>query len=60
MLTRDEFLTLAAEYSVVPVTVTVVGDRESAVTVFEKLVGSEQPVINRQVDRPNRRGHGNP
>ncbi len=43
MLSRNEFLTLAAEYSVVPLTVTVVGDRESAVTVFEKLVGRKQP-----------------
>jgi anthranilate synthase component 1 len=43
MLTRDEFLTLAGAYSVVPLTVTVVGDRESAVTVFEKLVGDERP-----------------
>ena len=43
MLTRDEFIKLAAEYSVVPLTVTVVGDRESAVTVFEKLVGGDRP-----------------
>ena len=36
---RAEFLLLAAEHPVVPVTLEVLGDRETAVTVFEKLAG---------------------
>ncbi len=36
---RDEFAGLAARYPVVPVWVEVLGDRETPVSVFEKLVG---------------------
>ena len=38
-LTEAEFLDLAAEYSVVPVALEVLGDRDTPVSVFEKLVG---------------------
>ncbi len=37
--TRDEFLDLARRYPVVPVSVELLGDRETPVSVFEKLVG---------------------
>jgi anthranilate synthase component 1 len=37
---REEFERLAAEYSVVPVTTTLVADRETPVSAFEKLVGN--------------------
>ncbi|MGH9054246.1 MAG: anthranilate synthase component I [Acidimicrobiia bacterium] len=40
--TREEFLSLAAEYPVVPVTLELLADRDTAVSAFEKLVG-EQP-----------------
>jgi anthranilate synthase component 1 len=40
--TREEFLSLAAEYPVVPVTLEVLADRDTAVSAFQKLVG-EQP-----------------
>jgi anthranilate synthase component 1 len=36
---RAEFIDLAGRYSVVPVTVRVLADRETPVTVYEKLVG---------------------
>jgi anthranilate synthase component 1 len=38
-LTRSEFLDLAAAHPVVPLTVEVLGDRETAVSVYEKLAG---------------------
>jgi anthranilate synthase component 1 len=36
---REQFLELAARHPVVPVSIEVLGDRETAVSVFEKLVG---------------------
>ncbi len=36
---RQRFLELASQHNVVPVTLEVLGDRETPVTVFEKLVG---------------------
>ncbi len=36
---RDEFLRLARQYSVVPVATTMLADRETPVSAFEKLVG---------------------
>ena len=36
---RPEFLRLAAEYPMVPVSIRVLGDRDTAVSVFEKLCG---------------------
>lgn len=56
MLSRDEFLQLAAEYSVVPVTKEVVGDRETAVTVFEKLVGDRPGFLLESVEGGERWG----
>ncbi|NNL68926.1 MAG: anthranilate synthase component I [Acidimicrobiia bacterium] len=56
MLTRSEFLELAAEYSVVPVTLEVVGDRETAVTVFEKLVGDAPGFLLESVEGGERWG----
>jgi anthranilate synthase component 1 len=38
-LTRAEFLELARRYAVVPVTATILADRETPVSAFEKLVG---------------------
>ncbi len=38
-IARDRFVSLAADYSVIPVAVEVLGDRETPVTIFEKLVG---------------------
>ncbi|MEX1288326.1 MAG: anthranilate synthase component I [Acidimicrobiia bacterium] len=39
--TLEEFVALAVDHDVVPVSVRVVADRETAVTVFEKLVGDQ-------------------
>lgn len=40
-LSLDDFVALAADHDLVPITARVVADRETAVTVFEKLVGDE-------------------
>ncbi len=40
-LSLDEFVRLAADHDVVPVTVRVMADRETPVSVFEKLVGDQ-------------------
>ena len=50
MLSQEEFVQLAAEYSVVPLTLEVVGDRETAVTVFEKLVGDRPGFLLESVE----------
>ena len=39
--TRSEFLALAQTHPVIPVTMTQLGDRETPVSAFEKLVGPE-------------------
>jgi len=56
MLSESEFLELAAEYSVVPLTLEVVGDRETAVTVFEKLVGEAPGFLLESVEGGERWG----
>ncbi len=56
MLSQSEFLELAAEYSVVPLTLEVVGDRETAVTVFEKLVGDAPGFLLESVEGGERWG----
>ena len=38
-ISKQEFLALAGEYSVVPISFEILGDRETPVSVFEKLVG---------------------
>jgi anthranilate synthase component 1 len=40
-LTKDAFLAIAARHAVVPVSVEVVADRDTPVSVFEKLVGED-------------------
>ena len=40
-LTKDAFLELAARHAVIPVSIEVVADRETPVSVFEKLVGDD-------------------
>lgn len=47
---RATFLELAETYNVVPVTLQVVADRETAVTAFEKLVGSEEGFLLESVE----------
>jgi anthranilate synthase component 1 len=56
MLSQSDFLELAAEYSVVPLTLEVVGDRETAVTVFEKLVGDDPGFLLESVEGGERWG----
>ncbi|RZV40589.1 MAG: anthranilate synthase component I, partial [Acidimicrobiia bacterium] len=56
MLSQSAFLDLAAEYSVVPLTLEVVGDRETAVTVFEKLVGDAPGFLLESVEGGERWG----
>ncbi|NNC93474.1 MAG: anthranilate synthase component I, partial [Acidimicrobiia bacterium] len=56
MLSQSDFLELAAEYSVVPLTLEVIGDRETAVTVFEKLVGDEPGFLLESVEGGERWG----
>ncbi|CAN5849001.1 anthranilate synthase component I [soil metagenome] len=48
--TREEFQQLAREYSVVPVTTTLVADRETPVSAFDKLVGSEPGFLLESVE----------
>jgi|AMFO01.1.fsa_nt_gi Anthranilate/para-aminobenzoate synthases component I len=49
-LTRDDFVRLARRYSVVPVAVEVLGDRETPVSVFEKLVGDDDGFLLESVE----------
>ena len=49
-ISKSEFLRLAAGYSVVPLSVEVLGDRETAVTVFEKLVGTQDGFLLESVE----------
>ena len=48
--TRAEFLDLAGRYPVVPVRAEVLGDRETAVSVFEKLVGDRPGFLLESVE----------
>ena len=49
-LTRDKFIELAAKYEVVPLSVEVLADRETAVSMFEKLVGDEPGFLLESVE----------
>ncbi len=49
-LSRDRFIELASHYEVVPVTVEVLGDRETAISVFEKLIGDEPGFLLESVE----------
>jgi anthranilate synthase component 1 len=53
-LDRSRFVALAAEYPVVPVSVEVLGDRETAVSVFEKLVGAGSGFLLESVEGGDR------
>ncbi len=49
-LSRDRFVELAGIYAVVPVSVEVLGDRETAITVFEKLIGDDPGFLLESVE----------
>jgi anthranilate synthase component 1 len=49
-LSRDRFVALAQRYAVVPVSIEVLGDRETAVSVFEKLVGADPGFLLESVE----------
>jgi anthranilate synthase component I len=49
-LSRERFIELASNYEVVPVTVEVLGDRETAISVFEKLIGDESGFLLESVE----------
>ena len=49
-LSRQRFIELAAEYSVVPVSVEVLADRETAVSIFERLIGDEPGFLLESVE----------
>lgn len=49
-LSRSRFIELAGRYEVVPLTVEVLGDRETAVSVFEKLIGDEPGFLLESVE----------
>ena len=49
-LNRDEFVELAAAYSVVPLSVEILGDRETPVSVYEKLVGGANGFLLESVE----------
>jgi len=53
-LSEDEFVDLAATYSVVPVAMEVLGDRDTPVSVFEKLVGEEDGFLLESVEKGER------
>lgn len=46
----DEFLDLASRYSVIPLSVEVMADRDTAVSVFEKLVGDRRGFLLESVE----------
>ena len=49
-LTRDRFLELARSYAVIPVSIEVLADRETAVSVFEKLIGDQPGFLLESVE----------
>ena len=49
-LSRERFLDLAADYPVVPVAVEVLADRETPVSVFERLVGDNDGFLLESVE----------
>jgi anthranilate synthase component 1 len=49
-LSRTRFIELASHYEVVPITVEVLGDRETAISVFEKLIGGEPGFLLESVE----------
>ena len=53
-LTEQEFLALASDYSVVPVALEMLGDRDTPVSVFEKLVDDEDGFLLESVEKGER------
>jgi anthranilate synthase component 1 len=53
-LSEDEFVALATEYPVVPVALEVLGDRDTPVSVFEKLVGEGDGFLLESVEKGER------
>lgn len=49
-ISREVFLELAQTYNVVPVSVEILGDRETPVSVFERLVGGEDGFLLESVE----------
>ncbi|MCP4304638.1 MAG: anthranilate synthase component I [bacterium] len=49
-LSRDKFIELARSYAVVPISMEVLGDRETAVSVFEKLIGDDTGFLLESVE----------
>ncbi|NOX22440.1 MAG: anthranilate synthase component I [Actinobacteria bacterium] len=49
-ITLETFLDLADEYNVVPVTIEILGDRETPVSVFERLVGDADGFLLESVE----------
>ena len=49
-LSRDEFVALAREHPVVPVAIEVLADRETPVSVFERLVGGADGFLLESVE----------
>ena len=53
-LSEDDFLDLASDYSVVPVALEVLADRDTPVSVFEKLVGDDAGFLLESVEKGER------
>ncbi len=49
-LTEQQFLALATDFSVVPVSIEILGDRETPVSVYEKLVGGANGFLLESVE----------
>jgi len=49
-LSRDKFIQLAKGHAVVPISMEILGDRETAVSVFEKLIGDEPGFLLESVE----------
>ncbi len=49
-LSRTKFIELAEKYQVVPLSVEILGDRETAVSVFEKLIGDDPGFLLESVE----------
>ncbi len=49
-LSQQDFVDLASKYSVVPVSIEILGDRETPVSVYEKLVGGDNGFLLESVE----------
>ena len=49
-LSRQQFIDLAQRYAVVPLSIEILADRETAISVFEKLIGDDPGFLLESVE----------